>query len=83
VRVLYFAWVREKAGLAVEEVTPPESVTDVAGLVSWLRTRGGRPAEALADLSLLRVAVNHEHARLDHPVGRSDEIAFFPPITGG
>jgi molybdopterin synthase sulfur carrier subunit len=83
VRVLYFAWVREKAGLAAEEVTPPESVTDVAGLVSWLRTRGGRPAEALADLSLLRIAVNHEHARLDQPVRRGDEIAFFPPITGG
>jgi molybdopterin synthase sulfur carrier subunit len=83
VRVLYFAWLREKAGLAAEEVTPPESVTDVAGLVSWLRARGGRPAEALAELSLLRVAVNHEHARLDHPVRRNDEVAFFPPITGG
>jgi sulfur-carrier protein len=83
VRVLYFAWIREKAGMAAEEVTPPESVTDVAGLVSWLRSRGGGPADALAELSLLRFAVNHEHARLDHPVGRDDEVAFFPPITGG
>jgi molybdopterin synthase sulfur carrier subunit len=83
VRVLYFAWVREKAGLAAEEVTPPENVTDVAGLVTWLRARGGGSAEALADLSLLRIAVNREHARIDHPVGRDDEIAFFPPITGG
>jgi molybdopterin converting factor subunit 1 len=83
VRVLYFAWVREKAGLAAEEVTPPENVTDVASLVTWLRARGGGPAEALADLSLLRIAVNHEHARIDHPIGRDDEIAFFPPITGG
>lgn len=82
-RVLYFAWVREKAGLAAEEVTPPESVVDVAGLVSWLRTRGGAPAEALAELSLLRFAVNQEHAGLEHPVGADDEIAFFPPITGG
>ena len=82
-RVLYFAWVREKAGLAAEEVTPPESVVDVAGLVSWLRARGGAPAEALAELSLLRFAVNHEHAGLEHPVGADDEIAFFPPITGG
>ncbi len=82
-RVLYFAWIREKAGVAAEEVTLPESVTDVAGLVSWLRSRGGGPADALAELSLLRFAVNHEHARLDHPVGRDDEVAFFPPITGG
>jgi molybdopterin converting factor subunit 1 len=83
VRVLYFAWLREKAGMTAEEVTPPESVTDVAGLVFWLRARGGGPAEALADLSLLRIAVNHEHARLDQPVRQGDEIAFFPPITGG
>ena len=82
-RVLYFAWIRETAGVAAEEVTPPDSVTDVAGLVSWLRSRGGRPADALAELSLLRFAVNHEHARLDHPVGGDDEVAFFPPITGG
>ena len=81
--VLYFAWVREKAGLAAEEVTPPDSVTDVAALISWLRARGGGPAEALADLSRLRIAVNHEHAGLDHRVGRNDEVAFFPPITGG
>ena len=82
-RVLYFAWIREKAGVAAEDVTPPESVTDVAGHVSWLCARGGGPAEALADLSVLRIAVNHEHARLDHSVGRDDEVAFFPPITGG
>ena len=81
--VLYFAWVREKAGLAAEEVTPPDSVTDVAALICWLRARGGGPAEALADLSRLRIAVNHEHARLDQRVGRNDEVAFFPPITGG
>src|SRR5512144_955764 len=81
VRVLYFASIREKAGLAAEEVTPPESVVDVAGLVSWLRTRGGAPAEALAEMSLVRFAVNQEHAGLEHPVGADDEIALFPPIT--
>ena len=81
--VLYFAWVREKAGLAEEEVTPPDNVTDVAALRSWLRARGGGPAEALADLSLLRIAVNHEHAGLGQPVRQNDEVAFFPPITGG
>lgn len=82
-RVLYFAWVREKAGLAMEEVMPPDSVTDVAALIAWLRARGGPPGEVLADLTLLRIAVNQEHAGLDHRVGRDDEVAFFPPITGG
>lgn len=82
-RILYFAWVREKAGVAAEEVMPPHEVTDVAGLVAWLRARGGDAAIALADLERLRVAVNQEHARPDHPVAREDEIAFFPPVTGG
>lgn len=82
-RLLYFAWVREKAGTGQEEVTPPAEVTDVAGLIAWLRDRGGGPADALADLRLVRVAVNQEYVALDHPVGGSDEVAFFPPVTGG
>ena len=82
-RLLYFAWVREKAGLADEEVTPPANVRDVAGLIAWLAARGGGPAAALADPARVRVAVNQEHVGLDHPVGADDEIAFFPPVTGG
>ncbi len=82
-KILYFAWVREKAGIGCEEVTPPPDVIDVAGLVRWLVGRGGRPAAALADLSSIRVAVNQEHVGLQHPVGPDDEIAFFPPVTGG
>ncbi len=82
-RLLYFAWVREKAGRGQEEVTPPAEVADVAGLIAWLRGRGGGPADALADLRLVRVAVNQEYVALDHPVGGNDEVAFFPPVTGG
>jgi molybdopterin synthase sulfur carrier subunit len=82
-RILYFAWVREQAGTAAEEVLPPAEVIDVAGLVAWLRARGGGPAMALADLARVRVAVNQEHARLDHPLAPGDEVAFFPPMTGG
>jgi len=82
-RLLYFAWVREKAGTGQEEVTPPAAVADVAALVGWLRARGGGPAEALADLRLVRIAVNQEHVALDHPLAASDEVAFFPPVTGG
>jgi molybdopterin synthase sulfur carrier subunit len=82
-RILYFAWIREKAGHGAEEVAPPAAVGDVAGLVGWLRTRGGGPAQALADLSLVRVAVNQHLVAFDHPLMPDDEIAFFPPITGG
>lgn len=82
-KILYFAWLREKAGVSEEQVMPPEAVSDVDGLVAWIRQRGGGPAEALADLTAVRVAVNQEFAALDHPVKPGDEVAFFPPVTGG
>ncbi|MCW5700010.1 MAG: molybdopterin converting factor subunit 1 [Rhodospirillales bacterium] len=82
-RILYFAWLREKAGLSQEDVAPPDDVTDVAGLIDWLRARGGGPATALADLRAVRVAVNQQHVDLDQPVQPGDEVAFFPPVTGG
>lgn len=82
-KIVYFAWLREKTGRAEEEVEPPESVTDVRGLVEWLRGQGGGYAEAFADLGPVRVAVNQEYVTLDQPVGPGDEVAFFPPVTGG
>ncbi|MFO1152813.1 MAG: molybdopterin converting factor subunit 1 [Rhodospirillales bacterium] len=82
-KILYFASIRERAGLAEEEVTPPPDVRDVRGLIAWLRHRGGGPAAALADLALVRVAVDQEHARLDASLAGAVEVAFFPPVTGG
>ncbi len=82
-RILYFAWLRERIGLAEEEVAPPPEVTDVRGLVEWCCRRGRGYAAAFADPSRIRVAVNQEAVGLDHPVGKGDEVAFFPPMTGG
>ena len=82
-KILYFAWLREKAGIGEEDVTPPESVNTVGALVEWLKERGGGYAEAFADDAVVRAAVNQEHVGLDHPVALGDEIAFFPPVTGG
>lgn len=82
-KILYFAWLREKAGIGEEDVAPPADVEDVEGLIAWLAGRGGGFAEALADLSVVRVAVNQEHVGLDHRIGPDDEVAFFPPVTGG
>ena len=65
------------------ELEPPADVADVAGLLDWLKGRGDGYADALADLSLVRVAVNQEYVALDHPVAAGDEIALFPPVTGG
>lgn len=82
-RILYFAWLRDLAGVAEEEVQPPADVADVAALIDWLRQRGGGPAKALAELSRIRVAVNQEHAGFEAAVSATDEVAFFPPVSGG
>lgn len=82
-RVLYFAWVRQKVGAAEEEVSPPPEVRDVGGLVAWLAARGPGHAEAFADPRQVRAAVNQDFAPPDHPVAPGDEVAFFPPVTGG
>lgn len=82
-RLLYFAWFREKAGVSEEQVTPPDSVTTVAALVDWLKSRGDGFGEAFADPSMVRAAVNQEYVSMDYPVAPGDEVAFFPPITGG
>jgi molybdopterin synthase sulfur carrier subunit len=82
-KLLYFAWLKVKTGVSEEEVTPPDEVATVAELLAWLQTRGPNYAEALSDLSALRVAVNQEYAKPGDPVAPGDEIALFPPVTGG
>ena len=81
--LLYFAWVREQIGHDTEEIALPADVQTVAALLDWLRSRGGGYASALEDLSVIRVAVNQEFAAPDHAVADGDEIALFPPVTGG
>lgn len=72
-----------KIGLAGEEVMISSEVTDVAGLIGYLRARTPGHAAAFTDLSVVRVAVNQEYVGLNHPLDPIDEVAFFPPVTGG
>ena len=82
-KLLYFAWVRQKVGLAEEEVSPPAEVASVAALVDWLAERSPGHAAAFANRRSIRCAVNQEFATPEAPVRAGDEIAFFPPVTGG
>ncbi len=77
------AWLRARIGQAEEELSLPAQVRDVAGLLEWLQGRGGGYAEALRDLSVIRVAVNQDYVGRDHPIRDGDEVALFPPVTGG
>ncbi len=83
IKILYFAWVRARAGLAEESVALPAGVSDVRALLDWLKTRSPGHAEALRDPSAIRVAVNQEYVAANAPVKAGDEIAIFPPVTGG
>ena len=83
VRVLYFASVRERLGKDVEEIELPAGVSTVAALRSHLRGRGGLYENAFSEKSLLRAAVNQDMVPPSAAVKAGDEIAFFPPVTGG
>ena len=82
-RLLYFAWLKQKTGVSEEEIQLPPEVTTVEALLDWLHRRGGGYAEALVDRKAVRVAVNQEYARPGDPVSDGDEVALFPPVTGG
>ena len=83
--IRYFAWLREIIGHANEEVevTAKTSLASVADLVAHLRATSPAHAKALADMDRVRVAVNYEYVPLTHPINTGDEVAFFPPVTGG
>lgn len=81
--VRYFAWVREKAGLAEERIELAPAVATVADLVALLRTRGGGYEEAFGAPGVVRAAVDQMHVKPSHRLGDAKEVAFFPPVTGG
>ncbi|GBD40837.1 Molybdopterin synthase sulfur carrier subunit [bacterium HR39] len=82
-KVRYFAWLRQRTGVAEEEVEPPAHVRTVGELARWLGERHPRFGEVLAAGGAVRFAVNQEYADPDTPVKADDEVAFFPPVTGG
>jgi molybdopterin synthase sulfur carrier subunit len=82
-KVVYFAWVRERIGKAEELVEPPPSVSTVADLIGWLSGRGEQYAYAFENARVIRAAIDHAHVRPETTIAGAREIAFFPPMTGG
>ncbi|WP_029005653.1 molybdopterin converting factor subunit 1 [Azorhizobium doebereinerae] len=82
-KVLYFAWLRERVGLTEEEVDPPADVHTVADLARWLQARGGGHAHAFENPAVVRAALDRRHVKPDAPLAGAREVAFFPPMTGG
>lgn len=82
-KLLYFAWLKNLTGVESEEVSPPAEVRDVGSLLAWQQSRGPGYTKAFADLDAIRIAVNQDYAKSGDAVGPDDEVAFFPPVTGG
>ena len=83
VRILYFAWVRERVGKSEEEVEPPPEVMTIADLMTWLTGRGEEYAHAFANPRVIRAALDRTHVKAEASIAGAGEIAFFPPMTGG
>jgi sulfur-carrier protein len=83
VKLLYFAWVRERIGKGEEVIDPPPGVTTVAELMTWLAGRGEEYAFAFENPKVIRAAIDRTHVKADKEIAGAREVAFFPPMTGG
>jgi molybdopterin synthase sulfur carrier subunit len=83
VKLLYFAWVRERVGKPEEDIVPPPDVLTVAGLIQWLSGRGEEYAYAFENPKVIRAAIDRTHVKPETAIAGAREIAFFPPMTGG
>ena len=82
-KLLYFAWVRERLGKAEEQIELPPGIATVGELMAWLAARDEQYAHAFENARVIRAAIDHRHVRPDAPIAGAAEIAFFPPMTGG
>jgi molybdopterin synthase sulfur carrier subunit len=82
-KVLYFAWLRERIGHGEDDVQPPEAVTTIAELMGWLSERGEEYAYAFENPKVVRAAIDQVHVKPSAAIAGALEIAFFPPMTGG
>ena len=83
IKLLYFAWVREKIGKDHEVLDLPPGIDTVAELIAWLRAQGPEYAEAFAQPGVVRAAIDRKHVQPASPIAGAREIALFPPVTGG
>ena len=82
-KLVYFAWVRERVGKAEEQIDPPAGIKTIGELVAWLAGRDEQYAYAFENAKVIRAAIDHRHVRSDAAIAGASEIAFFPPMTGG
>jgi molybdopterin synthase sulfur carrier subunit len=82
-KLVYFAWVRERVGRPSEDIDPPAGIETVAQLMDWLAARDEGYAHAFENRAVIRAAIDQMHVPAETPIAGAREIAFFPPMTGG
>jgi molybdopterin synthase sulfur carrier subunit len=82
-KLVYFAWVRERVGRTDEEIELPAAIDTIAELVRWLKGRGEEYGYAFENEDIVRAAIDHVHVKPEARIAGAREIAFFPPMTGG
>ncbi len=82
-KILYFAWLRERLNRGSEDVSPPQEVVTIADLIDWLAERDEAAAFAFEDRKAIRAALDEEIVALDTPLAGAGTVALFPPMTGG
>lgn len=82
-KLRYFAWVRERIGKAEEDIDLPDGIATVGELMVWLAAKGDGYGHAFENTKIIRAAIDKSHVRADAAIAQANEIAFFPPMTGG
>ena len=82
-KIVYFSWVRERIGLNSESINVPENIITLDNLIDFLSLKSPGHKEALINKKLLKFSVNFEFANINHEINNNDEVAIFPPVTGG
>lgn len=82
-KILYFAWVKQKIGTDKENISLPASIKNTGALIDWLMEKSPAYRETLSNKNVIRIARNQVYCGWEEPVTDTDEIAIFPPVTGG